>query len=229
MNPTNNAPGASHGPGPGQPHFDAPRAGTTPTPASTLEDYKQKTSDGIQAVLDSSKQTLESGKKWLDDSNLPGKAKELPQKAKNLGNQALAKINGLSTTQKVVGVSLITAGIAYLATRGKKHKDEGEYRLKSRRSPFDKKSRNEDFDRGPRAQQRPWGSSRYGSAAAPASAGKSRVQAGSGPKQDYPGHQRDHGQRPTPPTGGQRRDQGPASGSRYDANSSGSQNPNNLD
>jgi hypothetical protein len=184
--------------------------------------------------LDSGKQTLEDGKKWLDDSNLGDKAKELPQRAKDLGTQALSKFNGLTTTQKVVGVSLLTAGIAYLATRSKKDKDEeGEYRLKSRRSPFAKKSKDEEYERGPRGQQRPWGSSRYGSSAAPASTGKGRVMAGSGyqpnPKQDHPDHQRDHGQRPTPPTGGQRRDQGPNSGSRYDVNSSGGQNPNNID
>ncbi len=238
MNPTSNAPSGSHGTAtaPGNPHLDAPLSSTEPTsgPAgSTYDDYKQKANDGIQAILDSSKQGLQEGKQWLENSDLSGKAKELPQKAKDLGTQALSKFNDLTTTQKVVGVGLLTAGIAFLATRGKKHKDDGEYRLKDRRSPFAKKHKDEDYERGPRAQQRPWGSSRYGSSAAPASAGRGRVMAGSGPqpgpKQEHPDRQRDHGQRPTPPTGGQRRDQGPASGSRYDANTSGSQNPNNLD
>ncbi len=238
MNPTSNAPSGSHGnaTAPGKPKFDAPLSSTEPTsgPAgSSFEDYKQKANDGIQAILDSGKQGLQEGKQWLDSSDLSGKAKELPQKAKDLGSQALAKINGLTTTQKVVGVGLLTAGIAFLATRNKKRKDDGEYRRKAPRSPFAKKHKDDDHDRGPRAQQRPWGSSRYGSPAAPAGPGKSRIMAGSGPKPgpkpEHPDHQRDHGQRPTPPTGGQRRDQGPASGSRYDANQSGSQNPNNLD
>lgn len=229
MNPTSNAPSGSHGnaTAPGKPHLDAPLSSTEPTsgPAgSTYDDYKQKANDGIQAILDSSKQGLQEGKQWLENNDLSGKAKDL-------GNQALSKFNDLTTTQKVVGVSLLTVGIAFLATRGKKHQDDGEYRLKDRRSPFAKKHKDEDYARGPRAQQRPWGSSRYGSSAAPASAG--RVVAGSGPqpglKQEYPSHQRDQGQRPTPPTGGQRRDQGPASGSRYDVHTSGGQNPNNLD
>ncbi len=234
MNPTNhNAPSGSHGstPTPTKPHLDTPLAGTEPTsgPAgSTFDDYKKQTTDGIQAVIDSGKQSLDEGKKWLADSDLADKAKELPQKAKDLGSQALAKINGLSTTQKAVGVGLLAAGVAFLATRNKKRKNaESEYRPKSQRSPFDKKSsKAADADKAGRgAQQRPWGSSRYGSAAAPAGGGKGRVMAGSGPKHQHP----DHGQRPTPPTSGQRRDQGPASGSRYDAKTSGGQNPNNLD
>jgi hypothetical protein len=225
MNPTSNTPNGS--PALGQPQFGT--STTTPTPPAGAQDYTQKVSDGIQAVLDSGKQTLDSSKKWLDDSDLADKAKELPQKAKVLGNQALSTINGLTTTQKVVGVSLLTAGIAFLITRkAKKKREDGEYRLKDRRSPFAKKSKGAPDDRGPRAQQRPWGSSRYGSAAAPAT-GKGRVVAGSGPRHEHPDHQRDHGQRSTPPAPGQRRDQGPASGSRYDAGTSGSQNPNTLD
>jgi hypothetical protein len=233
MNPTNhNTPSGSHGSAPTKPHLDTPSAGTEPgsKPAgATSDDHKQKTSAGIQAVLDSGKQTLEGSKNWLESTDLADKAKELPQRAKDLGSQALTKVNGLTTTQKAVGVGLLAAGVAYLVVRGKKHKDDGEHRLKSRRSPFAKKSNKEDDKGSPRAQQRPWGTSRYGSAAAPASAGKDRVTAGSGPKPGHPDHQRDQGQRPTPPAGGQRRDQGPASGSRYDAKTSGGQNPNNLD
>ena len=229
MNPTSNTPSNAPGNAPAQPHLDAPLAGTEPTsgPAgSTYDEYKQKANDGIQAILDSGKQGLAEGKKLLEDSDLSTKAKELPQQAKALGNQALAKFNELTTTQKIVGVSLLTAGIAFLATRG--NKDKGEYRPKARRSPFAKNSDN-DYGQNSRGQQRPWGSSRYGSSPAPASAGKSRVMAGSGTKSapQQPSHQRDQGQRPTPPSG-QRRDQGPASGSRYDASTSGGQNPNNL-
>ena len=234
MNPTDHsAPSGSHGstPAPTKPHLDAPLASTEPTsgPAgSTFDTSKQQTVDGMQAIIDSGKQTLDEGRKWLTDSDFAGQAKELPQKAKDLGSQALAKINGLSTTQKVVGVSLLTAGVAYLITRGSQAKKaNGEYRRKAQRSPFEKHSAKaadaDGYGRG--AQQRPWGSSRYGSAAAPAG-GKGRPMAGSGSGRD---HQRDHGQRPTSASTGQRRDQGPASGSRYDAKTSGGQNPNNLD
>lgn len=229
MNPTqNNTPGGSYGSAP----LDTP-AKVQPTSGAeglTLEDYKQKANDGIQAIIDSSKQTVDESKKWLENSDLAGKAKELPQKAKELGNKALNKVEGLTTTQKYAAVGLVAASVAFLIIRSKNKKDDGTYRLKDRRSPFAKKPhRGEDDKSSPRAQQRPWGSSRYGSAAAPASAGRGRVNAGSGPRHEHPDHQRDHGQRPTPPAPGQRRDQGPASGSRYDASTSGSQNPNNSD
>ncbi|AMR27951.1 hypothetical protein A0257_13195 [Hymenobacter psoromatis] len=200
MNPTSNAPSGSHGnaSAPGNLKLDASLSSNEPTsgPAgSSYKDYKQKDNDGIQSILDSGKQGWQEGREWLASSDMSGKAKDL-------GSQALSKFNDLTTTQKIVGVGLLTAGIAFLATRGKKHKDKGEYRLKDRHSPFAKKSKESDQDRGPRAQQRPWGSSRYGSSSAPASAGKGRVMAGSGPKpgpkQEHPDHQRDHGQRPTP-------------------------------
>lgn len=228
MNPTqNNTPGT---PAAGSPNAQLSK--TQPTSGaegSTIEDYKQKANEGIQAILDSGKQTLDEGKSWLKDSDLADKAKELPQKAKELGNKALSKVDGLTTTQKYAAIGVVAATVAYLVVRSSNKKD-GKDRLKDRRSPFAKKGpRGDDDKHGPRAQQRPWGSSRYGSAAAPASAGRGRVNAGSGPRHDHPDHQRDHGQRPTPPAPGQRRDQGPASGSRYDASKSGSQNPNNAD
>jgi hypothetical protein len=228
MNPTqNNTPGTPNH------SFDAPVPNTQPASGaenSTVEEYKHKANDGIQAILDSGKQALDEGKNWLGNSDLADKAKELPQKAKDLGNQALNKVNGLTTTQKYAAVGLVAASVAFLVIRSNKKKEDGAYRLKDRRSPFAKKSHREEDDKGsPRAQQRPWGSSRYGSAAAPASAGRGRVIAGSGPRHEHPDHQRDHGQRSAAPAPGQRRDQGPASGSSYDVKTSGSQNPNNSD
>ncbi len=232
--PTNGYPGSA------SPAFSTSSAGTegqfSTTAAHATGDGKYPAdystapnppaASGLQGTLNTA---LASGKKWLDDSGLADKAQQLPQTAKELSNKALTSVKGLTNTQKAVGVGLLAAGIAFLATRGKNRKnDEGEYRPKARRSPFDKKPYGAADDRGPRAQQRPWGSSRYGSAAAPASAGRSRVSVGSGPKHEHPDHQRDHGQRPTPPAPGQRRDQGPASGSHYDAKSSGGQNPNNA-
>lgn len=243
MNPTDhNAPGSSPAGAPAKPQLDAPLSKTEPTsgPAgSSFEAYKSQAATSIQSVLDSGKQSLDEGKKWLANSDLADKAKELPQKAKDLGSQVLAKINGLSTTQKAVGVGLLTAGVAFLATRSRHRKpDESEYRHKARRSPFAKKGGGPaDDHQGPRAQQRPWGSSRYGTTGAPASGGKSRVSAGSGYSQSPGSHSADHGRTSSDHStsvgsssfGGNRRDQGPASGSRYDAKTSGSQNPNNAD
>lgn len=67
-------------------------------------------------VLDTAVQT---GKKWLDDSGVLNKAAQLPQAAKQWGTKALDSVNALSTTQKVVGGTLLLAGVAYLSTRGK--------------------------------------------------------------------------------------------------------------
>lgn len=222
MQPTNNAPAGATGSGnaPKKTPLDAPLSSTEPTSGpegSTYESYSKKADDGIQAVLDSGKQTVDSGKKWLEDSDLAGKAKELPQKAKALGDKALDSFNGLSTTQKAVGVGVLAAGVAFLLTRGRHKKGSAHHDSKSgRRSKDDffghqphTPKGNEPISRG----QRPWGTSRYG---AQAPSGKPRVQAGSGPG-------------PQGPRGNQRRDQGPASGSRYDARTGGHQNPNNLD
>lgn len=247
MQPTHSAPSGSHGTdaAPTKPKLDAPLSSTEPTsgPAgSSYETYQKSHTDGIQAILDSSKQALENGKKWLEDSDLTDKAKELPQKAKELGSQAWAAINGLSTTQKAVGVGLLAAGVAFLATRGQKPKkgkhrkaDKGEYIHKAQHSPFEqhspfgKKPRGMEEPKGGPRGPRPWGTSRYGAAAGPA--GKPRVSSGSGYTSAPAPHSPDHGrighQGPQP---GQRRDQGPATaGGRYDVHTSGSQNPNNLD
>lgn len=202
--------------------------GDTPMPSGSPA---QPAANGVQGKLNDA---LASGKKWLNDSGLADKAQQLPQAAKDLGNKAITSVSGLTTTQKAVGVGLLAAGIAFLATRGKKNKsDDGEYRHKPRRSPFDHQPHTRDGDYAyDRKGQRPWGTSRYGTSSAPA--GKGRVSSGSGytssPSAAH-SHSADHG-RPTADrhaSNGPRRDQGPASGSRYDASVSGGQNPNNLD
>lgn len=179
-------------------------------------------SGGLQGVLDSAlstgKNAVASGKQWLTDSGLVDQAQQLPQAAKDLGTKALDRINGLTTTQKAVGVGLLAAGIAFLATRSKSKSDDGEYRHVPRRSPFSKKQYGSADDSYGQGQRRSWGNSRYGTA------GGSRVSSGSGHSS---GHSSDFGQ--AAPSQGRRRDQGPASGSRYDASRSGGQNPNNAD
>ena len=211
---------------PVDPNFSTTAAhatGDTPYPTGT----SAKPADGsLKGKLDGA---LESGKKWLNDSGVAEQAQQLPQKAKDLGSQALASINGLTTTQKAVGIGLLTAAVAYLATRGGKSKKKApEYRDRPRKSPFDHQPNTKDGDHAyDRRGQRPYGNSRYGTAAAPA--GKPRVASGSGyASAPSSSHNADMG-RQAAPSPGQRRDQGPASGSKYDVNKSGSQNPNNLD
>ena len=224
-----NTPSGSHGTASSGDVLPAPLASTAPVSgpvgASARTYSPPQDSPAGQSVLHA---TLESSKKWLDESGLTEKAQQLPQAAKDLGTKAWASLNSLSTTQKAVGVGLLAAGVAFLATRGR-HDDEQAYRPKARRSPFAPKPHgagNDEF--GPHAQQRPWGS-------------RERLKAGSGYAATASG---DKGQgRPLTDRGtsfgrgssggssagsGQRRDQGPASGSRYDVKTSGGQNPNNV-
>jgi hypothetical protein len=232
--------------------------GTGKYPTNTTIPNSQPSASGVQGTLNSA---LASGKKWLNDSGISDKAQQLPQSAKELGNKALTSVSGLTNTQKAVGVGLLAAGVAFLVTRGgksKKHRDEeGEYRHKARRSPFDHQPHTKDGDYAyDRKGQRPWGASRYGSPAGQgqqgqgqSQAGRSRVTSGSGYSSgssygnDYSSRQSSDrstsvgnsaagsSQHDSSSQHGssQRRDQGPASGNHYDANTSGSQNPNNLD
>lgn len=234
--------------------------GTGKYPTEATIPNSKPSASGVQGALNNA---VASGKKWLNDSGISDKAQQLPQSAKELGTKALNSVNSLSTTQKAVGVGLLAAGIAFLATRGGKKKkykdDDGEYRHKPRRSPFDHQPHTKDGDYAyDRKGQRPWGASRYGSPTGQSQqgygqqpSGRSRVTSGSGYSSassygnDYSGRQSSnrntsgssygssHGDsdygRQTQHGGSQRRDQGPASGSHYDSSSSGGQNPNNLD
>ena len=60
---------------------------------------------------------LSSGKKWIEGSGVLDSVNQLPQSIKDLGNRAVARVGGLSTTQKVVGGAILAAGLGWLATR----------------------------------------------------------------------------------------------------------------
>ena len=245
---------AAHATGTG--HFPADyTAPTQPASGTGVKDKlndavatgKEKLNDVVATGKDKLNDAVASGKKWLNDSGVADKAQQLPHAAKDLGNKAVQSVNGLTTTQKAVGVGLLAAGVAFLITRGKKHKsDDGEYRHRPRRSPFDHQPHTRDASGFENRGQRPWGGSRYGSASSQSQPGRSRINSGSGypsvapyvnelgSKQAGPAHSNDFGSQSghghqASTIGNQRRDQGPASGSRYDARTSGSQNPNNLD
>ena len=199
---------------------------TTAAHATGDSPYPTDSATPTGSIHDRMNDALASGKKWLTDSGLADQAQQLPQVAKDLGTKAWARINGLSNTQKAVGVGLLAAGVAFLATRSNRsHDDEGEYRHKPRRSPFSKKPFGEADDSYAKNSRRPWGSSRYGSASG------SRVSSGSGYSSSS--HSADFGRDSSESSrsgSGQRRDQGPsAAGSRYNSRTSGSQNPNNSD
>ncbi len=72
---------------------------------------------------------LNSGKKWIEDSGVLNSANQLPQGLKDLGNRALARVNNLSTTQKVVGGTILAVGLGWLATRkgGKSSSESSPY------------------------------------------------------------------------------------------------------
>ena len=74
----------------------------------------EQTNDQEGTLLDTA---LNSGKKWIEDSGVLNSVNQLPQSLKDLGNRAVDRINGLSTTQKVVGGAILAAGLGWLATR----------------------------------------------------------------------------------------------------------------
>jgi hypothetical protein len=235
---------AAHATGTSPYPTDSAQPGTSTQPSDSslkgkLDSAVATGKDKLNTVVASGKEKLDtavaSGKQWLNNSGVAEQAQQLPQKAKDLGNQALNKVNGLTNTEKAVIVGAIAAGVAFLIVRGgKKKKSAGEYRDRPRKSPFDHQPHTKDGDHAyDRRGQRPWGASRYGTASTPT--GKARVASGSGYTSAPNSHSNDHGRstssdRSTSVGGsfspGQRRDQGPASGSRYDANKGGSQNPN---
>ena len=87
---------------------------TTANAGANRQGEGQQTNDQEGTFLDSA---LNSGKKWIEDSGVLASVNQLPQSLKDLGNRALDKVNGLSTTQKVVGGAILAAGIGWLATR----------------------------------------------------------------------------------------------------------------
>ncbi len=230
---------AAHATGTG--HFPAEHAAPTQPNGSGVKDKfndavtsgKEKLNDVVATGKDKLNDAVASGKKWLNDSGVADKAQQLPQAAKDLGNKAVQSVNGLTTTQKAVGVGLLAAGVAFLITRNKKDKsDDGEYRHRPHRSPFDHQPHTRDNSGFENRGQRPWGGSRYANGPQ-GQTNKSRISSGSG-YTSGPAHSNDFGSQSghghqASSIGNQRRDQGPASGSRYDASTSGSQNPNNLD
>ncbi|MDB5268441.1 MAG: hypothetical protein JWP58_1481 [Hymenobacter sp.] len=87
---------------------------TTANAGDSRQDEGQQTNSQEGTLLDTA---LNSGKKWIEDSGVLDSVNQLPQSLKDLGNRALDRVNGLSTTQKVVGGAILAGGIAWLATR----------------------------------------------------------------------------------------------------------------
>jgi hypothetical protein len=146
---------------------------------------------------------LNSGKQWIEDSGVLNSVNQLPQSIKDLGSRALDKVNGLSTTQKVVGGAILAAGIGWLATRkGKsessasspynygRQRDAGSYGRRSYgyQAPDASTSRRPVAGSGRSDSGAPYGNggSRYGSSASygadasPASSANTGIKSGSG-------------------------------------------------
>lgn len=87
---------------------------TTANTGDNRQGEGQQTNDQAGSLVDTA---LTSGKKWIEDSGVLDSVNQLPQSLKDLGNRALDKVNGLSTTQKVVGGAILAGGVAWLATR----------------------------------------------------------------------------------------------------------------
>ena len=87
---------------------------TTANAGDNRQGEGQQTNAQEGTLLDTA---LNSGKKWIEDSGVLNSVNQLPQSLKDLGNRALDKVNGLSTTQKVVGGAILAGGVAWLAIR----------------------------------------------------------------------------------------------------------------
>ena len=87
---------------------------TTANAGANRQGEGQQTNASEGTLLDTA---LNSGKKWIEDSGVLDSVNQLPQSLKDLGNRAVDRINGLSTTQKVVGGAILAAGLGWLATR----------------------------------------------------------------------------------------------------------------
>ena len=98
----------------------SPSANPTSQHQNTANAGAERQGEGQQAnasegtILDTA---VQSGKKWIEDSGLLNNVNQLPQGLKDLGNRAVAKVNDLTTTQKVVGGALLAVGLGWLATR----------------------------------------------------------------------------------------------------------------
>ena len=90
------------------------QAQTTANAGSDRQGEGQQTNAQEGTLLETA---LNSGKKWMEDSGVLNSVNQLPQSIKDLGNRALDRVNGLSTTQKVVGGAILAAGLGWLATR----------------------------------------------------------------------------------------------------------------
>lgn len=75
-------------------------------------------------VADGAAKILDQAKEWVNKDSITDVISQVkvPQSVKDAGTGALAKVKGLSTTQKVVGGALLAAGVGYLATRNRKTK-----------------------------------------------------------------------------------------------------------
>ena len=97
----------------------------SPTPVSTGTTRLSESPQGNSSESNILDTAVQGGKKWIEDSGLLSSTKQLPQTLKDLGNRAVARVNDLSTTQKVVGGTLLAVGLGWLATRKGKSSDGG--------------------------------------------------------------------------------------------------------
>ena len=95
-------------------------APSTPDAAAEPQDAAAPAANDQNAAPEATlvDQVMERGKQWLNDSGLGERVNDLPQLLRDLSSRALGRVNGLSTTQKVVGGAILAAGLGWLAVRG---------------------------------------------------------------------------------------------------------------
>lgn len=108
------------------PEVSAASSQNTANAGTERQSEGQQTNGQEGTLLDTA---LNSGKKWIEDSGVLNSVNQLPQGLKDLGDRALARVNDLSTTQKVVGGTILAVGLGWLATRkgGKSSSESSAY------------------------------------------------------------------------------------------------------
>ncbi|MBC8082142.1 MAG: hypothetical protein H7Z21_02930 [Hymenobacter sp.] len=93
----------------------------TPAPKAARKAPQDATSKAASTAESSQPQALPR-KSWLNQEELLKGVNQLPQSLKELGAKAVEQVNGLSSTQKIVGGALLVSGLSWLALRSKKTK-----------------------------------------------------------------------------------------------------------
>lgn len=91
---------------------------------SALDSAVESGRTALDSAVESGRSAFDTGKKWIEDAHLRETVDQTTQSVKDWSGRAAARVNNLSTTQKVVGGAILAAGLGWLAYRKVKASDE---------------------------------------------------------------------------------------------------------